>query len=87
MTMKHSTGTKPRVLPVTKKQLCITLGLISRKGKCYYDRLRKDYITDDLLQKANFSPERYHGISILPLHVTKVILEELDIQIDEIYSL
>lgn len=85
--MKHSSGTTTRVLPVTKKQLCVALGLISRKGKCYYDKLRRDYLTDHLLIKAGFDPDRYPGSSIFPQPVTKVLLQELDIHPEEIFPL
>mgnify|MGYP003373268359 CR=1 FL=1 len=85
MTVKHSDTIKIRINPVTKKQLCVALGLISRKGKCYYDKLRRDYLTDDLLIRAGFPPERYRNNSIFNIHVTKVLLTELEIEPSDIY--
>lgn len=65
--------------PITKKELCAALGLVSRKGKCYYHILRRDYLTDQVLEKAGIDYDYYHGRSIFPVNITRIFLEECDL--------
>ena len=54
--------TQKKALPLTlsKKQLCIALGLYSRQSnRVYYDKLRKHYLTNTVLQELNISPDTF----------------------------
>lgn len=74
--MEH---TNNRFFPVTKKQLCYALSLVSPKGKCYYHILRRDYLDDPTLSQLGITEEDYHRRSIFPVRISRMMLPLLDL--------
>jgi hypothetical protein len=48
-----------KIVTVTKKELCIWLGLQHPGGKLDYDTLNSDYFNPEVLKRLNISPEEY----------------------------
>ena len=74
--MKH---TNDRFYPVTKKQLCVALGIVSPKGKCYYHILRRDYLDDNTLSAIGITLDEYRSKSVFPIRIARMILPALDL--------
>ncbi len=80
--MEH---TNIRYYPVTKKQLCHALGIVSPRGKCYYHMLRRDYLTPTLQKEIGINFDAYRNKSLFPIHIAKKILQALDLQPSEVW--
>jgi hypothetical protein len=62
---------------ISKKDLCIKLGLHSPNMRCYYNLLRRDYFTDDVLKILNITPEEYRKIKIFSIRQSLIIVNHL----------
>jgi hypothetical protein len=62
---------------LSKKDLCIQLGLHSPNMRYYYNLLRRDYFTDDALQILQLTPEQYNKIRIFSKQQSFIIVNQL----------
>lgn len=68
----------------SKKSLCILFGLYSTKtGQCYYNRLRKKILTDDVLYQAGIALEEYTRIRTFTAEQSRKLTEILDLPNEE----
>jgi hypothetical protein len=70
-------------LTISKKELCIALGLYAKNsGRCYYDKLRKHFLTNEILSKLEIKPtdfDRRGAYTFSALHTRRLFeaIEEL----------
>lgn len=58
--MHKPTIEKTPARTLTKSALCRIFGLYSRRsGKCYYEKLRETYFTNDALEKMGITQQEY----------------------------
>lgn len=69
-----------QILTVTKKQLCIWLGLVQPAGKLDYRALHRDYFTDKMLDSIGLTPDLYRRKRRFDSVQTRKIIEILNLQ-------